>query len=92
MNPTVMQPKGLDFLTPIWEMIYSNKEIDRNSSDKTQGLNLPESDVSVTYTRYINSYKKTATNAQPNDTPIDVAIKDGFAPGEEFKNSSKTQK
>ena len=76
-----MQSKGLYFLRPIWAMIYSDEKCGEHTSYETEGLNLFESDVSVTYTRYINNYKKPTTNAQPNDKPIDVAVKDGLTPG-----------
>ena len=48
---------------------------------ETKGLNLSESDVSVTYTRYINNYKEPTMEVQPNDKPVDVAVKDGLTPG-----------
>ena len=84
-----MQSKGLDFLRPIWAMIYSDEIVEHGEYDhlsrafkcKTKGLNLSESDVSVTYTRYINNYKNTSMEAQPNDKTIDDAVKDGLTPG-----------
>ena len=66
-----MQSKGLDFLQPIWAMIYS---------DGRYGLNLSESDVEVTYTRYINT-KKPPQNSKPNDKTISEAVKAGLTPG-----------
>ena len=74
-----MQSKGLDFLRPIWEMIYSDEYLISG-----EGLNLSESDVSVTYTRYVNNYKKARNNKKPNDKTIDDAMKDGFTPGKNF--------
>merc|ERR1712156_889125 len=71
VNPTVMQSKGLDFLRPIWRMIYSNE---------SYCLNLSESDVSITYTRYINNYKNKAKRASSNDQTIDDAVKNNFTP------------
>ena len=77
-----MQPKGLNYLRPIWEMIYSEQF--KTGNDVIKGLNLSENDVSVTYTRYINNHKKTKKVAKPNDKTIDDAIKDGLTPGKNF--------
>ena len=76
-----MQSKGLDFLRPIWEMIYSD-ELDRDwiGIVTRGGLNLSENDVEVTYTRYVNNHKKTTKDAKPNDKTIDDAVKDGLIP------------
>ena len=71
-----MQSKGLDFLRPIWEMIYSDEYLISG-----EGLNLSESDVSVTYTRYVNNYKKARKNNKPNDKAIDDAVDAGLTPG-----------
>ena len=85
-----MQSKGLDSLLPIWAMIYSdevNNSLRRHSlnrslgRDQPFGLNLSESDVSVTYTRYINNYKNTTKDAQKNTQTIDDAVKSGLTPG-----------
>ena len=85
-----MQSKGLDFLRPIWAMIYSNEDI--GIHDYIYGLNLSESDVEVTYTRYINNHKKTTKDAKPNDKTIDDAVKDGLTPGKKITiKHKKTQ-
>ena len=86
------QSKGLDFLRPIWRMIYSNEDLygDDSDSDSDEeddyvplnGLNLSESDVSVSYTHYINNYKNTAKDAQSNDKTVDDAVRNGLTPGE----------
>ena len=55
-------------------MIYSDEHLGRG----LHGLNLSESDVSVTYTRYINNYK---TDAQPNEKTIDEAVEAKLTPG-----------
>ena len=71
-----MQSKGLDFLRPIWEMIYTDEYLISG-----EGLNFSESDVSVTYTRYVNNYKKARNNKKPNDKTIDDAVDAGLTPG-----------
>ena len=78
-----MQSKGLDFLRPIWRVIYSTEGI-RDSWDSNKGLNLSESDVEVTYTRYINNHKKTTKDAKPNDKTIDDAVRDRLTPGKKL--------
>ena len=80
MNSTKTQSKGLDSLKPIWEMIYTNENLYPG-----KGLNLSESDVSVTYERYINNYKNTTNDAQSNEKTVENAVQDGLKPGEKFK-------
>ena len=72
-----MQSKGLDFLQPIWSMIYSNEGLSYDGDCNT-GLNLSESDVEVTYTRYVNNYKKVE---QANDKSIVEAVEAKLTPG-----------
>ena len=86
-----MHSKGLDFLRPIWAIIYSDEEkywvrkageLPSYVTD-IKGLSLSESDVSVTYTRYINNHK---TDAQPNEKTIDEAVEAKLTPGKKFQN------
>ena len=74
-----MQSKGLDFLRPIWRMIHADGLYYDGDSEK--GLNLSESDVEVTYTRYVNNYKKVA---QANDKSIDEAVEAELTPGKKL--------
>ena len=85
-----MQSKGLDFLQPIWSMIYSSeglgKEINQNGNwvwEFGYGLNLSESDVEVSYTRYINKMKPPQ-NQKPTDKTIYEAVEAGLTPGNFF--------
>ena len=75
-----MQSNGLDFLQPIWKMIYSDEGLEYQY-DSNKGLNLSESDVEVTYTRYVNNYKK---DAQTNDRTIDEAVEAELTPGKKL--------
>ena len=90
-----MQSKGLDFLRPIWAMIYSDKEIIKRENyfqrrdydselvdSELHGLNLSDNHVKVTYTRYVNNHKKTS---KPNDKTVDDAVKDRLTPGYKLK-------
>ena len=63
-------------------MIYSDKHLGYFDRKYLYGLDLPESDVNVSYTRYVNKYKNIAKDAHPNDQTIDNAIKNGLTPGE----------
>ena len=74
-----MQSRGLDFLQPIWKLIYSNEGL-QGSLDSDKGLNLSESDVEVTYTRYINT-KKPPQNRKRNDKTIYEAVNAKLTPG-----------
>ena len=79
-----MQSKGLDFLRPIWALIYADEfHYDENSSDKMKGLNLSENDVEVTYSRYINPMKPSQ-NPKPKDKTIYEAVDAELTPGKEF--------
>ena len=74
-----MQSKGLNFLRPIWAMIYCDEfQHGDFECDTMKGLKLSESDVEVTYTRYVNNYKK---DAQTNDKTIDEAVEAELIPG-----------
>ena len=86
-----MQSKGLDFLRPIWAMIYSDEEL-IGSWHSNKGLNLSESDVDVTYMRYINNHKKTKKDAKSNYKTIDEAVKDGLTPGKKMIIRNKNLK
>ena len=85
-----MQSKGLDFLQPIWALIYSNEGL-RESWDDDKGLDLSESDVEVTYTRYINTMKPPQ-NRKPNDKTIYEAVEARLTPGKKSTNLKKYQK
>ena len=79
--------KGLDLLRPIWAMIYSDEKLNgEDSSNKTKGLNLSESDVSVTHTRYVNNYK---IDAQPVEKTIDEALEAKLTTGKKFQTCSR---
>ena len=77
-----MQSNGLDFLQPIWKMIYSDEGLEYQY-DSNKGLNLSESDVEVTYTRYINTMKPPQ-NPKPNDKAIEEAVEAKLTPGKKF--------
>ena len=96
-----MQSKGLNFLQPIWAMIYSKEGLGKGfcqtSRDglratqrfwKVYGLNLSESEVEVTYTRYINTMK-SPMNPKPSDKTIDEAADAGLTPGLKLKKTFK---
>ena len=77
-NPTVLEPRGISFLRPVWEMITD-----------TWLLGLNESDVDVYYTKYINNFKGAL---QAGERSIEQAVNDRLTPGEKkikFKNCLK---
>ena len=67
-NPTVLEPRGISFLRPVWLMITGRWP-----------LNLYESDVDVYYTKYINNFKRAL---QAGERSIEQAVNDRLAPGE----------
>ena len=66
-------------------MIYSDEEIGGDYSNTPEGLNLSESDVEVTYTRYTNT-KKPLQNPKPNDKTIEEAVEARLTPGKKNRN------
>ena len=94
-----MQSKGLDFLKPIWAMIYSDEGlVDRSWDDKNKktvwklyGLNLSENDVEVTYTRYTNTIKPPQ-NPKSTDKTAQEAVEAGLTPGNNFQKIKKSLK
>ena len=72
-NPTVLEPRGISFLHPIWEMITDRWP------HVTWGLDLKESDVDVYYTKYINNFKRAL---QAGERSIEQAVDDRLTPGE----------
>ena len=84
-----MQSRGLDFLKPIWEMIYTGHLIRKSNFDPAlNGLNLSENDVEVTYRRYINTMNPPE-NMRQNDKSIEEAVEAGITPGKKAKKKSK---
>ena len=67
-NPTVMEPRGISFLRPVWQMIT-----------ETWLLGLNESDVDVYYTKYINNFKRALPAGEQS---IEQAVDDRLTPGE----------
>ena len=80
-----MQSKGLDFLQPIWAMIYSSEGLE-GLWDSKKGLNLSENNVKVTYTRYVNTMKPPQ-NPKPNDKTIYEAVDAKLTPGERLSKN-----
>ena len=67
MNPTLIQPRGIDFLRPIWNLITDR-----------QYLYLSFNDVDVYYTKYINNHKHIVVN---DEQSVDDAVQAGLTPG-----------
>ena len=61
-------------------MIYSDEEIGGEYSDTPEGLNLSESDVEVTYTRYTYPMNEPE-NLKPTDKSIYDAVDADLTPG-----------
>ena len=65
-------------------MIYSDQWC-----GNAEGLHLSESDVEVTYTRYINTIKPHQ-NPKPSDKTISEAVQAGLTPGKKFSKFQKS--
>ena len=62
-----MQPRGIEFLRPIWNLITDR-----------QYLHLSFNDVDVYYTKYINNHKQIVVNGEQL---VDDAVQAGLTPG-----------
>ena len=62
-----MQPRGIEFLRPIWQLVTDVKY-----------LCLSFDDINVYYTKYINNYKHPITDGEQS---IDDAVQAGLTPG-----------
>ena len=62
-----MQPRGVEFLRPIWKLIT-----DRGY------LALSFSNIKVYYTKYVNIHKHQVTNEEKS---VDDAVQAGHTPG-----------
>ena len=68
-NPTVLEPRGVSFLRPIWYLIERHR-------DELIGLNKTE--VNVYYKKFINNFKRTL---QANEESIEQAVDNRITPG-----------
>ena len=66
-HPTVMLPRGIELLRPIWKLITDKKY-----------LGLSFKNINVYYTKYVNNYKHTVANGERS---IDEAVQAGLTPG-----------
>ena len=67
-NQTVMEPRGLDLLLPIWQLM------------QPQGLHfigVTSAQVRVSYTKYVNNFKRSL---QPGEKSISEAVADQLTP------------
>ena len=73
-----MQPRGIEFLRPIWELITH-----------WDYLGLCDNQIMVYYTKYVNHYKQPL---QPNDQSICDAVEKQLTPGKfcTYEQFSKT--
>ena len=80
-----MEPRGLDFLRPIWYLMQTQSEFGR-PNDKYIGL-APDQ-VRVYYTKYVNDYKPQLNPLQPGQTSIRDAVNAQLTPGKLFSKYS----
>lgn len=72
-----MEPKGLEFLWPIWLMIgsFNNTLLNNNY------IGLAQDQVRVYYTKYVNDFKLQISPLQPGQTSIRDAVNAQLTPG-----------
>lgn len=65
----MLEPRGVTFLRPVWEMI---------TDDGWRGLGLNLDDVDIYYRKYINNFKRTPTEREES---IEQAVDKKLTPG-----------
>ena len=80
-----MEPRGLDFLRPIWWMMQT-QWFDRSQNHEYIGL-APDQ-VRVHYVKYVNDFKQQLTPLQPGQLSIRDAVNDQLTPGKLLSNNS----
>ena len=66
-----MQPRGVEFLRPIWESI----------TDGCSYLGLSFNDITVYYTKYVNNHKHAVAIGERS---VDQAVQAGLTPGKNY--------
>ena len=79
-----MEPRGLDFLRPISEMMQT----ETNGRPNNFYIGLAPDQVRVYYKKYINDYKPQLTPLQPGQLSIRDAVNDQLTPGKLLSNNS----
>ena len=77
-----MQPRGIDFLCPISELIEKKHDHYYHNKPKVQGLDLSGSQVITYYTTYINDAKRPL---EQNEVSVRVAVRKKLTPGNTLK-------
>ena len=81
-----MEPRGLDFLRPIWWMMQApTRHAVLNANYKYIGL-APDQ-VRVYYTKYVNDFKSQLSPLQPGQPSIRDAVNDQLTPGRLLSNN-----
>ena len=73
-----MEPRGLDFLRPIWYLMQARDECGDRNDDY---IGLAPDQVHVHYVKYVNDFKQQLNPLQPGQTPIRDAVSNQLTPG-----------
>ena len=76
-----MEPRGLDFLRPIWWLMQPQ---DKWGDENDEYIGLGSNEVRVYYTKYTNDFKPQFQPLQPGQTSIGDAVDDGLTPGKPY--------
>ena len=82
-----MEPRGLDFLYPIWRLMEARTPAQTSTgrqNDKYIGL--APGQVRVHYTKYVNNFKPQLNQLQPGQLSIRDAVNDKLTPGKLLSN------
>ena len=73
-----MEPRGLDFLRPIWWLMQPQNEYGYQNDEY---IGLGSNEVRVYYSKYTNDFK---SQLQPGQTSIRDAVNDQLTPGKHY--------
>ena len=78
-----MEPRGLDFLRPIWLMMQAR---DQTGHQNDKYIGLAPDQVRVNYTKYVNDFKSQLSPLQPGHLSYRDAVNDQLTPGKLISN------
>ena len=73
-----MEPRGLDFLRPIWDLMQAQ---DHRGDQNDKYIGLAPDQVRVHYVKYVNDFKQQLNPLQPGQLSIRDAVYDQLTPG-----------
>ena len=81
----MMEPRGIDFLRPIWWLMQTKSQ---NNLPNQEYIGLAPDQVRVYYAKYVNDFKPQLNPLQPGQMSIRDAVNNQLTPGKDISNYS----